>query len=93
MEHRRHRRKAGLHRIVKIRILEGYQIWIRFADKIEGTVDLSDLVGKGVFASWTDPEEFAKVFIDPETHTLAWPGGIDLAPDALYEDVAAQKAA
>lgn len=82
-----------MHKIVEIKVLEGYKVWIQFEDGIQGTLDLSDLVGKGVFASWKDPEEFAKVFIDPETHTLAWPGGVDLAPDALYEDVAAQKAA
>lgn len=82
-----------MHRIVEVKPLEAYRVWIRFEDGTQGTVDLSDLVGKGVFACWNDPQEFAKVFIDPENHTLAWPGGIDLAPDALYEDVAGQKAA
>ena len=82
-----------MHEITEVKPLEGYRVWIRFADGTEGEVDLSDLVGKGVFAAWDDLQEFAKVFIDPETHTLAWPGGIDLAPDALYEDVTAEKAA
>ncbi len=50
-----------------------------------GTVDLSDMVGEGVFTVWEDPAEFAKVGIDPVTHMLAWPGGIDLCPDSLYE--------
>lgn len=82
-----------MHKIVEIKVFEGYKVWIRFEDGTQGTVDLSDLVGKGVFASWKEPQEFAKVFIDPETHTLAWPGGIDLAPDALYDDLKAEKAA
>ena len=82
-----------MHHVVEVEPREDYQIWIRFADGLEGVVDLSDLVGKGVFAAWSDPAEFRKVFIDPETHTVAWPGGIDLAPDALYQDLVAQRAA
>lgn len=73
--------------IVKVEPKGSYRLSIRFSDGLEGEVDLSDLVGKGVFAAWKNPKHFAKVSIDPETHTLCWPGGIDLAPDALYEDV------
>ena len=36
-------------------------------------MDLSDLAGKGVFSKWN--------------HKVAWPGGIDLCPDALYVEV------
>jgi hypothetical protein len=80
-----------MYRIVEVEAREGYRVWIRFEDGISGEVDLSDLVGKGVFQSWEDPEEFRKVFIDEETGTIAWPGNIDLAPDALYQDVAGVK--
>ena len=82
-----------MHYIVQAKPLEGYRIWICFADGLEGEIDLSDLVGKGVFAAWIDPAEFKKVHIDSETHTVAWPGGIDLAPDALYHDLTAHRAA
>ncbi len=80
-----------MHRIVAVQPLDAYRVRIRFSDGMEGEVDLGDLVGKGVFALWNDPEQFVNVFIDPESHTLAWPGGIDLCPDTLYRDVAAQK--
>ena len=76
------------HEIEAVEARPGYRIWIRFADGAAGEVDLSDLVGKGVFRTWEDPAAFAKVSIDPESGTVAWPGGIDLAPDALYRDVA-----
>ena len=81
-----------MYRIVRVEPVRGYRVRIRFSDGVEGEIDLSALAGKGVFASWNDPEQFAKVFIDPESHTLAWPGGIDLCPEALYRDVLAQKA-
>ena len=48
---------------------------------------LHDLVGTGVFSSLRAPERLRDVFIAPDTHTLAWPGGIDLCPDALYLQV------
>ena len=79
--------------IMEARPFPDYRIWIRFADGLEGEIDLSDLVGKGVFAAWNDPAEFRKAYVDPDTHTVAWPGDIDLAPDALYADILAQKAA
>jgi hypothetical protein len=78
-----------VHRIASARPLPGYRLSIRFEDGVEGEVDLTDLVGKGVFSAWTDPVEFAKVSIDPQTHTVTWPGGIDLCPESLYQDVAA----
>ena len=80
--------------ITEVRPLEPYKVWIRFTDGVSGNIDLSDLAGHGVFSAWTDPKFFSQVSIDPETQTLRWPGGIDLAPEALYEDIrrlAAQK--
>jgi hypothetical protein len=77
-----------LHRVQTVETQPGYRVWIRFDDGAACEVDLSDLAGKGVFQSWADPSGFEKVFIDEKTGTLPWPGGIDLAPDALYQDVA-----
>ncbi|MGH7545708.1 MAG: DUF2442 domain-containing protein [Gemmatimonadota bacterium] len=76
------------HRVEAVEARPKHRVWLRFEDGLEGQIDLSDLVGKGVFASWEDPAEFAKVFVDEETGTVAWPGGIDLAPDALYHELA-----
>lgn len=77
-----------LHRIVEVQAKSEYRLWIRFEDGAEGVVDLSALVGKGVFRTWEDAAQFRRVFIDTEAGTVAWPGGIDLAPDALYREVA-----
>jgi hypothetical protein len=81
-----------MYRIVEVEPRSGYRVWIRFEDERSGEVDLSDLVGKGVFRTWEDEDEFRKVYVDEETGTIAWPGGIDLAPDALYRNLAAVKA-
>jgi len=73
-----------LDRIVAARALPAYQVWMRFEDGLEGELSLAHLVGRGVFASWLDEREFRKMFIDEESGTIAWPGGVDLAPDALH---------
>jgi hypothetical protein len=46
------------------------------------------MVGKGVFGRWENPSEFARVYVDAELGTVSWPGDLDLAPDALYRDIA-----
>jgi len=48
-----------------------------------GVVDLSDLVGKGVFALWSDHHAFEQVRIG-SFGELAWGDQIDLCPDSLY---------
>ena len=73
-----------LDRIIEVEARPDYSVWIRFEDGLEGELSLAHLVGRGVFASWEDEAEFKKVFIDEESGTIAWPGGIDLAPDALH---------
>lgn len=66
-----------------------FRLWVRFADGLEGEVDLSDVAGRGVFTRWTDdPTEFAAVSTDPATRAPTWPGDLDVAPDALYAELA-----
>jgi hypothetical protein len=76
-----------LYPIEEVEARPGYHIWVRFEDGVEGEVDLSDLAGKGVFKAWLEPGHFEQVFVDPQSRTVTWPGGLDLAPDALYEDI------
>jgi len=74
-------------RITEAKASQNYKLFIRFEDGASGEVDLSDLVGQGVFDSWRDPAQFAQVSIDAVAGTVCWPGGIDLCPDQLYHDV------
>lgn len=76
-----------MHKITAVRTLEGFRIWIKFSDNVEGVADLSDVAGKGVFSIWKDRAVFEAAFIDPVSHTVAWPGGIDLCPDSLYAEL------
>jgi len=76
-----------MHRIVEVKPLQDFKVWLKFADGVEGTIDLSDVAEKGVFCAWNDPKIFNAVFINPENHTISWPGGIDLCPDTLYSEI------
>jgi Protein of unknown function (DUF2442) len=58
-----------------------------FADGLSGEVEVLDRMRGPVFDQARTPEGFTEVSVDPETGTVVWPGGADLAPDTLYERV------
>jgi hypothetical protein len=70
-------------KIVQVRPLEGYRLWLKFRDGVEGEVDLTDLAGRGVFKAWSERRVFEAVTID-DSGALVWPEQLDLCPDALY---------
>jgi hypothetical protein len=82
-----------MHRVVSVKPLSNNRINISFSDGTVGVVDVSDIVGRGVFAALSDPAEFAKVYVNPESRTVTWPGELDLCPDSLYEDIVSQQKA
>ena len=69
--------------VVEVRPLENYHLWVKYSDGTEGVVDLSGLVGKGVFALWKDYRAFQAVHIGSGGE-IAWSEEIDLCPDAIY---------
>ena len=79
--------------IVDAKPLPGYRVWVRFADGVCGEADLAHLVDKGVFSRWRLPGEFEQLRVDSEAATIVWPGGLDIAPDALYERITSQSPA
>ena len=73
-------------RPIEVKACEGYRIWVRYSDGAEGEIDLSDLVGKGVFAAWNEPGYFERVHI-ADYGAVAWSDEIDLCPQSLYMDL------
>lgn len=57
---------------------------LSFADGLSAQLDVLDRMHGPVFDEARTPTGFAKVAVDPETGTVVWPGGADLAPDTLY---------
>lgn len=71
---------------LKVTALPGYKIHIRYADGVEGDVDLSHLVGHGVFSLWNDPNAFESVSIGPSGE-IKWSDEVELCPDSLYMEI------
>jgi hypothetical protein len=42
-----------------------------------------------VFAPLADTRRFAEVRVNPDTGTIEWPNGADIAPETLYEAIGA----
>jgi hypothetical protein len=72
-----------MRRINDVKSLGDYRLELVFDDGVTGVVDLTDLVGKGVFALWRDRAAFARVRIGTSGE-LVWDDQVDLCPDALY---------
>jgi hypothetical protein len=77
-------------RITKVSVLENYRLELAFDDGVSGVIDLSDLVGKGVFTLWRDQHIFEQVRIG-SFGELVWLDKIDLCPDSLYLKVTGKK--
>jgi hypothetical protein len=45
-----------------------------------------------VFEPLREPEYFARVTVDREAGTIAWPDGLDMAPEPLYAEARANLA-
>ena len=74
--------------IVDVRLLDDYQLWLRFEDGVEGVVDVAQMVRfEGVFAPLRDRAKFQEVHVNQEIGTICWPGGADLDPDVLYAHI------
>jgi hypothetical protein len=75
--------------IVRFKVLPQYKIEVSFADGTVGIADLGPRLSQGPLGDGFDPlcdqTMFARVFL--EHGALTWPGGIDLAPDAMYERI------
>lgn len=77
-------------RPIDVQAQDNYTLWIQYDDGVTGWVSLSDLVGKGVFAAWSDRREFEKVHIGPSGE-IAWNEQIDMCPDAIYLRITGKK--
>jgi len=69
----------------------GYKLWVEYADGAAGEVDLSHLVGKGVFAAWKDPTFFETVTIGDHGE-IRWNDDIELCSDAIYLEITGKSA-
>ena len=63
-----------------------YCLFVRFKDGLRGRVRLNRDDLTGTLGPLLDKDFFRRAYID--SGAVAWPGNIDLAPDAMYAQVA-----
>jgi hypothetical protein len=70
-------------KLVEIKPKLNYRLWMKFSDGVEGDVDLSSNVGKGVFSLWNNPAKFNEVKIG-KAGELCWNDEVDIDSTAMY---------
>ena len=71
--------------VIEVKHVAPLALSVQFADGTVGIVQFEQSHLTGVFASLKDPQFFQQVHI--ENGAVAWPGNIDLAPDAMYSAI------
>jgi hypothetical protein len=73
--------------VTEARYLGGFRLWLRFSDGAEGEIDLERELWGEVFEPLKDPSYFAKVKLNDDLRTVAWPNGADLSPEFLRTNI------
>ncbi len=73
-----------MNEVIDLKVLDDYQIWIRFKDGIEKIINIQKFLGKGISKELLEYENFKKVTIEPGGG-IAWYNGFDFCPNYLKE--------
>jgi hypothetical protein len=76
-------------RIIEATPLEGYRLKVRFNDGIEGIYAVEPERRGGVFQKLQEPTVFNAVRVNPDFGCVEWPGGVDLCPTSMHDEMLA----
>jgi len=79
-----------LKKIIALKVLDSYRVWLRFNDGVEGEVDFSQKPRTGVYSVWNNYEYFRQARIG-DCGELVWDDQLDFCPDSLWLQVSGQK--
>jgi len=71
--------------VIEVQPVKHLRLNVKFRDGLSGEIILKESHLNGVFEALKNPDLFSKV--NCENGFVEWPGEIDLAPDAMYEEV------
>lgn len=74
-----------------VEVIGDHRLRLTFEDGTVGEVSYAGREWTGVLEPLNDPKVFAEVTVDKQMGTIAWPNGIDLAPEPLYEEACAHQ--
>ena len=78
--------------VTRVEVIGHHRLRLTFEDGTVGDVSyIERREWKGVLKPLGDPQVFAEVTVDEQMGTIAWPNGIDLAPEPLYAEACANR--
>jgi hypothetical protein len=72
-------------KVQEVKYLSDYTISIKFDDGVFGTIQLNDLVEKGIFKALQDKNQFAKVYTNG--YSIAWSNELEIDATAIYSEL------
>jgi hypothetical protein len=78
-------RKDWIPEVTAVEVCGKYSVRVTFDDGVTKQLNLESFLWGPMFEHLLDPAEFARVTIDPDGGTIAWPNGADFAPETLYD--------
>ena len=78
-------------RVTQVEVVGDHRLRLTFEDGTVGDVSYEGREWQGVLKPLSDPRVFAEVTVDEQMGTLAWPNGIDFAPEPLYTKARAKR--
>ena len=75
-------------RVIDAKPLQSYKLEVKFMDGTHGFVEMESLIMSdraGIFSKLRDIKIFNQVYL--EYGVVTWPGEIDLAPDAMHDEI------
>ncbi len=75
-----------MNKIIELKYIDGYKLYIKFNDGESKTIDFNNLIGKGISSQLLDIEYFKLMSID-NGGGIEWPNGFDFCPNYLKEFV------
>lgn len=76
--------------VIDLKPLDNFQLWLKYSNGKEGTIDLSDVAHTELFSDWHQPGGFDAAKIG-EYGEVYWTPDANLCADSLYLDLLAQE--
>jgi hypothetical protein len=72
-------------KVQEVKYVADYTISVKFDDGVTGTIELNDLVEKGIFKVLQDKNHFAKVYTNG--YSIAWSNELEIDATAIYSKI------
>ncbi len=72
-------------KVQEVKYISDYIISIKYDDGVSGTIQLNDLVQKGIFKVLQDKNEFAKVYTNG--YSIAWSNELEIDATTIYSEL------